>query len=75
MTRNPSSVARTGPAVIGGTVVFAGTIVPIRTLFDALQSGESIDQYLDHYPAVTRRQAMAALQLARDVLICGARSM
>lgn len=75
MTRNPSSLARTDPAVIGGTVVFAGTLVPLRTLFDALQSGESIDQYLDRYPAVSRRQAVAALQLARDVLVCGARSM
>ncbi len=75
MTRNPPGFARQDPAIIGGTVVFADTLVPLRTLFDALQSGESIDQYLDRYPAVTRRQAIAALQLARDVLVCGARTM
>jgi uncharacterized protein (DUF433 family) len=74
MTRNYFSGESTSPAVIGGTVVFAGTLVPLRTLFDALQSGESIDQYLQRYPAVSRRQAVAALQLARDVLVCGARS-
>jgi uncharacterized protein (DUF433 family) len=75
MTRNSPGRARHDPAVIGGTVVFAGTFVPLRTLFDALQSGESLDQYLDRYPAVARRQAIAALQLARDVLVCGARSV
>lgn len=74
MTTNPPGLTRPDPPVIGATIVFAGTLVPLRTLFDALQGGETLDQYLDRYPAVSRRQAVSALQLARDVLVCGARS-
>lgn len=75
MTRNPPIFARSAMPVVGGTVVFAGTLVPLGTLFDALQGGDTLDEYLERYPAVSRRQAVSALQLARDVLVRGGRSM
>ena len=50
--------------VMGGTPVFIGTRVPVQTLFDYLKAGESIDDFLDGFPTVTREQAIA---LCRDV--------
>jgi uncharacterized protein (DUF433 family) len=47
------------PEVMGGTPVFTGTRVPIQTLMDYLKAGESIDDFLDGFPTVTREQVMA----------------
>jgi uncharacterized protein (DUF433 family) len=48
ITRNPN--------ILGGTPVFAGTRVPIKTLFDYLEEGDSLDVFLDHFPTVERTQ-------------------
>jgi uncharacterized protein (DUF433 family) len=48
--------------------VFAGTRVPVKTLFDYLQAGDSLDVFLDEFPSVTRDQAVAALNVAREVI-------
>ena len=48
--------------VMGGTPVFAGTRVPIQTLIDYLEGGESIDDFLDGFPTVTREQVIAFLE-------------
>jgi uncharacterized protein (DUF433 family) len=48
--------------------VFAGTRVPVKNLLDYLAAGDSLDRFLDHYPSVTREQAVAALELAEDLL-------
>lgn len=50
------------PEIMGGTPVFAGTRVPIQTLLDYLKAGESIDDFLDGFPTVTKQQAIALLE-------------
>ena len=60
------------PVVLGGTPVFAGTRVPVRSLFDHLEGGESLDEFLRQFPSVRRDQAVRALDMARDSLLTGA---
>jgi uncharacterized protein (DUF433 family) len=52
------------PDVLGGTPVFAGTRVPAQTLLDYLKAGETIDDFLDGFPSVTREQVIAFLEEA-----------
>ena len=56
------------PQVLGGTLVFVGTRVPVKNLFDYLEAGDSLDHFLVSFPSVTREQAVAALELAREAL-------
>jgi uncharacterized protein (DUF433 family) len=51
---------------MGGTAVFHGTRVPVQTLLDYLEAGESIDDFLEGFPAVTRERVIAFLEEARD---------
>lgn len=67
-------VWRSDPEVLGGTPVFAGTRVPVRSLFDYLEGGESLDEFLRQFPSVRRNQAIAALDMARESLLAGAHS-
>ena len=62
------------PEILGGTAVFRGTRVPFLALLDYLEGGETLDQFLRQFPSVRREQALAALDLARDSLLAGARS-
>jgi uncharacterized protein (DUF433 family) len=62
------------PAILGGTPVFSGTRVPVQTLFDYLEGGEPLDEFLRQYPSVSREQALGVLALARESLLTGARS-
>jgi uncharacterized protein (DUF433 family) len=62
------SVVSSDPQILGGTPVFAGTRVPIKNLIDYLAAGDSLDQFLDDFPSVKRAQAVAALELAKDLL-------
>jgi uncharacterized protein (DUF433 family) len=55
--------------VMGGTPVFFGTRVPVQTLLDHLQAGESIDQFLEGFPSVTRGQVIDFLEQAKDRLV------
>ena len=48
--------------------MFVGTRVPVKTLFDYLEGGDSLDEFLDHFPSVKREQAVAALELGREML-------
>lgn len=57
------------PDVMGGTPVFRGTRVPVQTLLDYLEAGESIDDFLDGFPSVTREQVIAFLEQAKDRLV------
>ncbi|MDT5120818.1 MAG: hypothetical protein QOC96_300 [Acidobacteriota bacterium] len=57
------------PDVMGGTPVFAGTRVPVQTLLDYLKAGESIDDFLDGFPTVTREQVIAFLEEAEEQII------
>ena len=67
------SIVRSDPDVLGGTPVFAGTRVPVKNLVDYLAAGDSLERFLDHFPSVTREQAVAALEVANDLLIDRAR--
>ena len=64
-----SRVIQSDPDVLGGTPVFVGTRVPAQSLFDYLEGGETLDEFLRQFPSVTREQAIAALDLARDSLL------
>ena len=68
-----SSVVHSDPEILGGVVVFVGTRVPARILFEFLSAGDSLDKFLDSYPSVTRDQAVALLELAEDALVGSAR--
>ncbi|HEY9625348.1 MAG TPA: DUF433 domain-containing protein [Crinalium sp.] len=57
-------VIHSDPDILGGTPVFVGTRVPMKTLFDYFEAGDSLDEFLDHFPSVKREQAIAALELA-----------
>ncbi len=63
------SVIHSDPDILGGTPVFMGTRVPIKTLLDYLEAGDSLNEFLDHFPSVSREQAIAALELAKETLI------
>ncbi len=60
------------PEIQGGVPVFIGTRVPLKNLFDCLEAGDSLDQFLRSFPSVTRTQAIAALELARESLAADA---
>jgi uncharacterized protein (DUF433 family) len=57
------------PDVMGGTAVFCGTRVPVQTLLDYLEGGESIDDFLAGFPSVTRQQVIDFLEAAKDRLV------
>ena len=57
------------PEVLGGTPVSAGTRVPVQTLFDYLEAGETIDDFLEGFPTVTRDQVVAFLEQAKSRMI------
>lgn len=61
------SVVHSDPDILGGTPVFVGTRVPMKTLLDYLEAGDSLDQFLDHFPSVSRSQAIALLKLANKI--------
>ncbi len=63
------SIINTSPEIMGGTPVFTGTRVPVQTLLDYLKAGESIDDFLDGFPTVTREQVIALLEEAGKQLV------
>ncbi len=62
-------VVYSDPETLGGTPVFVGTGVPVQSLFDYLEGGETLDEFLRQFPSVTREQAVAALDLAQGVSV------
>ena len=71
---SPTASVHRNPSILGGTPVFVGTRVPVQSLFDYLEGGETLDEFLRQFPSVTREQAVAALDSARDSLLAGART-
>jgi uncharacterized protein (DUF433 family) len=57
---------------MGGTPVFAGTRVPVQTLLDYLEAGDSIDEFLEGFPSVSREHAIEFLEQAKDRLVAAA---
>jgi uncharacterized protein (DUF433 family) len=64
-----STLISVSPDVMGGTPVFVGTRVPIETLFDYLKAGESVDDFLEGFPTVTREQVVGLLEEVGKQLI------
>ncbi len=65
-------IISTDPEVMGGTACFAGTRVPVQTLLDYLEAGESIDDFLEGFPTVKREQVIALLEAATEGLVAAA---
>lgn len=61
------------PDVMGGTPCFAGTRVPVQTLLDYLEAGDSIDEFLEGFPTVKRSQVVALLETATEQMVAAAR--
>jgi uncharacterized protein (DUF433 family) len=62
------SVVVKNPNILSGTPVFRGTRVPLQLLFDSLERGHTLEQFLEGYPTVSREMAIAALQEAQQLL-------
>jgi len=67
-------VIHSDPDILDGTPVFVGTRVPLQNLIDYLEAGDSLDEFLDDFPSVSREQVIAALELAREALEASAHS-
>jgi uncharacterized protein (DUF433 family) len=74
MTRQSDSVVHSDPEISGGTPVFRGTRVPVRSLFDHLEQGVTVDEFLNDFPSVSKEQALATLTMARNFVLNHARS-
>ena len=72
--KTQQQIIHSDPEILGGTPVFVGTRVPLKNLIDYLEAGDSLDKFLDAFPSVSREQAIAALELAREILSANARS-
>lgn len=57
------------PEIMSGTPVFCGTRVPVQTLLDYLEAGDSIDEFLEGFPSVSREQVIAFLEQAKEKLL------
>lgn len=66
---NSGQVIHSDPEILGGTAVFVGTRVPFKALVDYIEGGHPIDEFLEDFPSVSREQAVAALEQAKELLI------
>jgi len=64
-----SKVVQRSPDVLAGTPVFADTRVPVKTLLDYLEAGDSLDDFLENFPTVEREQAVAFLEESARALL------
>jgi uncharacterized protein (DUF433 family) len=67
-----SDVIEVKPDVLGGVPVFSGTRVPVKTLIDSLEAGDSIDLFLYDFPSVARKQVVAFLEMTKERLLATA---
>jgi uncharacterized protein (DUF433 family) len=68
----PEPLITTSPNRLSGTPVFAGTRVPVQTLIDYIEGGDTLEAFLDDFPSVSREHAVAVLELAKGVLLAQA---
>ncbi|HEV7797041.1 MAG TPA: DUF433 domain-containing protein [Pyrinomonadaceae bacterium] len=66
---NSEELIENNPAKMSGVPVFHGTRVPITHLFEYLEGGETLNEFLDQFPTVTREQALGVLELSRETLL------
>ena len=71
-TLRVSAIISSDPETLGGTPVFTGTRVPVQNLLDYLEAGDSIDEFLEGFPTVTREQVIGFLEAAKDKLLASA---
>jgi uncharacterized protein (DUF433 family) len=62
-------IVHSDPEIVSGMPVFVGTRVPAQALIDYLKGGETIDEFLDDFPSVSREQAIAFIEEVREVLL------
>ena len=74
MAKTAASAVHSDPDIMGGTPVFVGTRVPFQTLLDYLEAGDPLSEFLEDFPTVSREQAVAALEQAKDALLARAHS-
>lgn len=72
MANTVPPVVHSDPGIMGGTPVFVGTRVPFQTLLDYLEAGDPLSEFLEDFPTVSREQAVAALEQAKDALLARA---
>ncbi len=72
---NTKDLIECDPEKLGGIPVFFGTRVPVQNLFDCLEGGESLDEFLDQFPTVTREQALRVLEASKERLLAGYESV
>jgi uncharacterized protein (DUF433 family) len=65
MTTSEQPLITSSPDILGGTPVFRGTRVPVQTFIEYLEGGQTIDDFLDGFPTVTREQVIAFLEEAK----------
>lgn len=70
MTR--SSVVHSDPTILDGIPVFVGTRVPFQNLIDVLEAGQTLSDFLDDFPSVSREQAITALEEAKEAMLAHA---
>jgi uncharacterized protein (DUF433 family) len=68
VTGKPAPTVHRDPDIMGGVPVFVGTRVPARSLIDHLAAGVPLDEFLEDFPSVTREQAVAYLEAAREAM-------
>ena len=71
MTETVTELITRDREIMSGTPVFSGTRVPVQALVDYLSAGDSLDEFLDQYPTVTRQQTVAVLELMKENLLAG----
>ena len=69
MATDSESVITQDPEILSGQPVFRGTRVPFQALLDYLEGGDTLDEFLEQYPGVTRKQAIAALEEAKALVL------
>jgi uncharacterized protein (DUF433 family) len=68
IVRVSEKVINIDPEILGGTPVFNGTRVPVESMFDHLEDGVSLDEFLEDFPTVSREQAVQVLEMAEEVV-------
>ena len=69
MRAQGNEVITKDPDILGGTPVFRGTRVPFQALLDYLEGGQTLDEFLEHFPSVTRETAIHALEHAKSLVV------
>ncbi len=72
--KHGAPVIHSDPEIMGGTPVFVGTRVPLETLMDYLEAGQPLSEFLEDFPTVSKEQAVAALEQAKEALLARART-